>query len=185
MDSRTSDTASKSLQKPDARVEIMTEISLPDMNDLCDAAALAIDNGGGFGWLRRPERDSMENFWRGVIAMPLRHLLIARLDGVICGAAQIVMPPPNNEAQAHAVHLVSVFLAPWARGHGLARRLVERAEAKATSDGFKLVNLDVRETQQAAINLYESLGYQQYGLHPHYAEIDGTPIKGYYYFKAL
>lgn len=185
MDKLKPEAAQKQPPKADAKVEILTEISLPDMHDLCDAAFLAIENGGGFGWLRRPERDTMEKFWRGVITMPLRHLLVARLDGTICGAAQIVMPPPNNEAQAHAVHLISVFLAPWARGYGLARKLIERAEEKAKQDGFKVINLDVRETQQAAINLYESLGYQQCGLHPHYAEDEGKPVKGYYYYKTL
>ncbi|MAS86594.1 MAG: GNAT family N-acetyltransferase [Micavibrio sp.] len=172
-------------QMPEARVSLITEISKADMIDLCDATVTAIENGGGFGWVVVPERDVLERFWRGVLAMPQRHLFVARLDDVICGTAQLVLPPHNNEAQSHAVHLTSTFLTPWARGYGLAKKLVEAAERKAKQDHFKVINLDVRETQQEAINLFETQGYKQCGIHPFYAYVDEKPVKGYYYYKLL
>lgn len=181
----TSGSAEQTPKDPLTRVEVLTRLDLKDMNDLCDATTLAIENGGGFGWVEVPERDVMERFWQGVVAMPLRHLIVARLDDVICGTAQLILPPPNNEAQSHAVQLASVFVAPWARGYGLARKLIERAEERGLKDGYKVVNLDMRATQQAAINLCESMGYQQCGLNPHYAEINGEAIRGYYYYKSL
>ena len=76
-------------------------------------------------------------------------------------------------------------MTPWARGHGLARGLVEAVERAAIDDGFEVMNLDVRETQEAAITLYEGLGYQRWGSHPAYARVGGETIAGYFYTKRL
>jgi ribosomal protein S18 acetylase RimI-like enzyme len=48
-----------------------------------------------------------------------------------------------------------------------------------------VLNLDVRETQTAAIRLYESLGYTRWGVHPSYARVGGKTIRGFYYYKLL
>ena len=156
-----------------------------DLHDLCDAADDAIKAGGGFGWLEPPPRDVMERYWKGVLVVPERILFVCRLDGVICGSAQLVKPPRNNEAQAHAANLTTSFVAPWARGHGLARRLTLAVEEEARASGFRILNLDVRETQDAAITLYESLGYKRWGTHPFYALVKGRPLAGYFYAKSL
>jgi len=172
--------------KPIPSVEIVTEsLSVGDLNDLCDATESAIDAGGGFGWVHLPNRNLLERFWQGVLAMPVRILFIARLDGVICGAAQLVRPPKNNEAQATSATLTGLFISPWARGQGLSRRLLDLVEKTALKDGYKVINLDVRDTQTAAITLYEATGYQLIGTHPHYAMIDKEYVAGRYYYKLL
>ena len=73
-------------------------------------------------------------------------------------------PPRNNEAQAFAAHLMHSFIAPYARGHGLARMLTLGVEERARELGYHVLNLDVRETQEAAIRLYESLGFIRWGV---------------------
>lgn len=170
---------------PDVRVEEIRALSITDLNDLCDATDEAIKAGGGFGWLDLPARDILERYWQGVVTMPSRILFAGRLDGTIAGTAQLVLPPRNNEAQQFAVNLTTNFVAPWARGHGLARMLLNTVEAKAKAEGFSVINLDLRETQEMAIQLYESAGYIHIGTHPYYAEVDGHPIAGRYYYKAL
>lgn len=171
---------------PAPTVELVEgELTPADLNDLCDATDAAIEGGGGFGWVELPSREVLERHWQGVITMPARMLFVARLDGVICGTCQLVKPPKNNEAQAHAVLLKTNFVAPWARGHGLATMLIEEAEKAAKAEGFSVINLDVRETMDSAITLYESLGFERIGEHPHYAEVNGETIRGFYYFKAL
>jgi len=171
--------------KPVISVEHVTDLSPADLNDLCDATDEAIEAGGGFGWVRLPAREILERYWEGVMTMPSRVLFVARLDGVICGTVQLVTPPRNNEAQSFAVALTTNFLAPWARKHGLARMMLEEAEKKARSGGFAVINLDVRETQEDAIKLYESLGYVHCGTHPYYARVDGKIIQGRYYYKVI
>lgn len=170
---------------PQLSVEHVHALTPGDMNDLCDATDAAILGGGGFGWVKLPAREILERYWQGVIAMPSRLLFVARLDGVICGTAQLLLPARNNEAQNFAVTMTSVFVAPWARGHGLARMLVEAMENSARDDGFDVVHLDVRETQDAAIKLYETMGYTHFGTNPAYARVDGAIVPGRYYMKML
>lgn len=170
---------------PKAMVERLEAFAGTDLDDLCDAAEDAIEAGGGFGWIAAPPRHIMEAYWRGVLLVPERRLFVARLDGTICGSAQLARPPRNNEAQAFAAQLTSNFIAPWARGHGLARRIVLTVEEAARAAGFAILNLDVRSTQEAAIQLYETLGYVRWGTHPAYARVEGRTIPGYFYFKRL
>jgi len=171
--------------QPSATVERLDALNAVDLNDLCDAAEAAIRDGGGFGWLTPPNRHTLEAYWNGVILIPQRDLFVGRLDGVIAGSCQIQRPPRNNEAQSFACNLTTNFVAPWARGHGLARKLTEIAEDHAREAGFQVLNLDVRETQRAAIRLYETLGYVKFGEHPHYARAGGRAIKGLFYYKLL
>lgn len=172
-------------EKPELSVARVDALTPADLDDLCDATDAAIEAGGGFGWVKPPVRSVLERYWQGVLAMPLRILLIARLDGAICGTAQLLRPPANNEAQSFAVQLTGTFVAPWARGHGLARMLIDAAEDVARKEGFSVINLDVRETMERAISVYESAGYIRFGEHPYYACVDGQVLKGYYYTKMI
>ncbi len=171
--------------EPVPTVERLREFQAGDLNDLCDATDAAIEGGGGFGWVKLPARDILERYWQGVLVMPARELFVARLDGVICGTCQLVKPPVNNEAQSFAVQFTTNFVAPWARGHGLAKLLILEAEKYAKSEGFEVINLDLRETLVQAMTLYENLGYKRIGEHPYYAKVDGQVLKGYYYTKSI
>ncbi len=171
--------------RPDIRVEKIEAINSADLYDLCDAAEVAILQGGGFGWVNPPQRDVLEAYWYGVMLIPERDLFVGRLDGVIAGSCQILRPTRNNEAQCFACNLTTHFVAPWAREYGLSRQLVGLAESHAIDAGFQIINLDVRATQDAAIRLYTSLGYVRFGIHPHYARVDGQDIAGEFYFKRL
>jgi ribosomal protein S18 acetylase RimI-like enzyme len=171
--------------QPVPSVELVRDLSPGDLSDLCDATDAAIAGGGGFGWVKLPAREILERYWQGVVTMPARSLFVARLDGVICGTAQLIYPSRNNEAQSFAVSMMGVFVAPWARGHGLARMLVQAMEQSAREDGFGVIHLDVRETQDAAIRLYERMGYVLFGTNPVYARVEGQIIPGRYYYKIL
>ena len=164
---------------------IKEQFSQADLNDLCDATDAAIEGGGGFGWVELPARDTLEAYWRGVITAPTRQLFVARLDGVICGTTQIVLPPKNNEAQGHSVQLTTNFVAPWARGYGLAKMLLEEVEKHCLNEGYAVINLDVRETMDSAISLYEQMGYIEFGTHPYSVRAKGETIKSKYYYKVI
>ncbi|MGH6959715.1 MAG: GNAT family N-acetyltransferase, partial [Dongiaceae bacterium] len=144
-----------------------------------------IKAGGGFGWLTAPPRGVMESYWRGLLLIPDRMVFVGRLDGTIAGTAQLARPARNNEAQGHGAQMTTHFVAPWARGHGLARAITLAVEAAARSAGASVLNLDVRETQGAAIQLYQSLGYRHWGSHPRYARVGGLWVGGLYFWKDL
>jgi len=166
-------------------LERLTGFHGPDLHDLCDAAEAAIQHGGGFGWLTPPPRQTMEAYWQGVLLVPERELYVGRLDGTIAGSAQLVRPPRNNEAQSLTGTLTTFFVAPWARGHGLAPALVASIEEAARGNGLRVLNLDVRETQARAIEVVEEAGFVRWGTHPHYAWVNEAWVTGYYYYKDL
>ena len=172
--------------EPSIGVEHVEEqLSSADLNDLCDATDAAIESGGGFGWVELPARDTLEAYWKGVITAPTRQLFVARLDGVICGTTQLVLPPKNNEAQGHTVHLTTNFVTPWARGYGLAKMLLEEVEKHSVDEGYAVINLDVRETMEQAIALYETMGYEEFGTHPYSVRAKGETITSKYYYKVI
>jgi ribosomal protein S18 acetylase RimI-like enzyme len=156
-----------------------------DLHALAEAATAAILDGGGFGWVRPPKAAVLAQYFRGVLLVPERELVVGRVDGVICGAAELLKPSRNNEAQSFAAGMMMNFVAPYARGNGLARLMVQRTEERARALGFHVLNLDVRETQTAAIALYESLGFVRWGTHPAYARVKGSVIAGHFYTKRL
>jgi ribosomal protein S18 acetylase RimI-like enzyme len=166
-------------------VERVGAITDEDLAALCEAADAAIIDGGGFGWVTPPGRVSLERYFRGLLLVPERELFVSRLDGVVVGSVQLVRPPRNNEAQAFAATLTHSFIAPYARGHGLARMMTLRVEEGARALGYYVLNLDVRQTQVAAIALYESLGYVLWGEHPAYARVAGRTVRGSFYYKLL
>jgi hypothetical protein len=164
------------------KVERLTRYSGTDLDDLCEATESAIVEGGGFGWLKPPPRQVLENYWKGVLLVPERRLVVGRLDGMICGSAQLSRSPRNNEASDAARHQ-RVCRAPGpATGSG---RTSAKSGALARELGLVVLNLDLRDTQRAAIHLYETLGYRRWGTHPFYALVEGGFVPGHYYYKRL
>jgi ribosomal protein S18 acetylase RimI-like enzyme len=160
------------------RIERFTD---DDVNAIAEAATAAILDGGGFGWLKPPKISALEQYFRGVPLVPEREIIAGRMDGVIYGAVILV----NNEAQLFAASIVQNFVAPYARGHGLSRLLLEKAEERARAMNYQILNLDVRETQTAAISMYEKAGFIRWGTHPAYARVRGATVQGHYYYKRL
>lgn len=91
-----------------------------------------------------------------------RHLLRSA-SATIClaqGAGQtlgaVVLLTRRNSRRAR---IYSVVVSPAARGQGLGKRLVQRAEREAQRLGYVGVSLEVRHDNQAARALYAALGY--------------------------
>lgn len=166
-------------------VERVDMLDPHDLADLCEATNAAIVEGGGFGWVEAQSRSALERHFRGVMLVPEREFFIARLDGQVVGSAQMVRPPRNNEAQGFTAQFTHAFIAPYARGFGLARLLVRRVEERAAAIGIRVLNLDVRATQDTAITLFERLGYVRWGTHPAYARVGGETVAGYFYYRLI
>src|SRR3546814_13590110 len=69
--------------------------------------------------------------------------------------------------------IYSVVVSPAARGQGLGRRLVQRAEGEARQLGYIGVSLEVRQDNQPARALYAALRYTVLAELPGYYE-DGA-----------
>lgn len=67
----------------------------------------------------------------------------------------------------HKGMIFGIYVTPEARGKGISRKLLTQALALAESvPGLLQVNLSVNANKQAAISLYESLGFQTFGREP-------------------
>jgi len=172
-------------KKVNISVELLTTINNIDLADLCNITEQAITAGGGFGWLNAPTRDVLKKYWKGLVLIENRKLIVGRLNEAIAGTLQLIFQPPNNQAQQNIFNVSSHFVAPWARGHGLAKKMIDKAEIIGIESGANCAQLDVRETQDAAIQLFKSKGYIRWGVNPNYAQVNGKNIKGYYYYKKL
>jgi ribosomal protein S18 acetylase RimI-like enzyme len=171
--------------EPETRIERLDEIGEADLENLCDATNEAIIDGEGFGWLAPPPRHMLEAFWRGVLLVPERAVFVARMDSIIVGSIQLVRSPANNQSGAFAASIVTFFIAPWARGHGLARGLLNEAIDLARRQGSRVIDLDVRADRKAAISLFEAAGFERWGEKPKYAMVDRKYVPGYFYSLTL
>ncbi len=177
----------KSLAKENMNivVESLNTISETDLADLCNITEQAIKAGCGFGWLTIPHIEVLKKYWNGLVLIKSNILIVGRLNGSIAGASQISFNPPNNEAQKNISKIQSHFVAPWARGYGLAKAMIDLAIEISKENNTKSIQLDIRETQSAAIKLFENKGFSKWGENPSYAFINGNKIKGLYYYKDL
>ncbi len=166
-------------------VEKITGFKGSDLEDLCRATEDAIRDGIGFNWVTPPLRETLEAYWKGVLVVPQRTLLGGRLDGTLVGSIQLVRPSRNKETSAFACEVEAHFIAPWARGHGLAKAMLEAAEREAAKDGFAIIRLSVRETQERALAIYREAGYKEWGRLPYYEYVNAQMVAGYFFYKKL
>ena len=98
---------------------------------------------------------------------------VATLDHSIVGHVLVTEPSLKNAAvetwasqqHGHAdsiAIMARLFVDAGARGHGLGQRLTAAATAWATQNGRRLV-LDVLDKDQAAMRMYERLGWRRFG----------------------
>ncbi|MFM9890158.1 MAG: N-acetyltransferase family protein [Rickettsiales bacterium] len=170
---------------PKLLVEKKAALSAPELNELCVATEDAIRDGIGFNWMAPPLRETLESYWGGVMMVPSRTLFVGKLDGVIAASVQLLRPSKTKETSAFAANVEAHFVAPWARGHGLAPQLLEAAEREAAKDGFSVVNLSVRETQARALEVYRSHGYVEWGTMPYYEFVNASMVSGHFFYKKL
>ena len=169
----------------DTEVENLEKFSDLDLADLCNVTEQAIKAGGGFGWISVPQRNLLKKYWNGLILINYKKIIVGRLNGAIAGALQLSFQPQNNEAQKNIVIIQSHFLAPWARGYGLGKKMIDYVINYSKENNVKCLQLDIRETQKAAIQLFKSKGFIKWGENPYYAFVNGYFIKGLYFYKNI
>lgn len=86
------------------------------------------------------------------LTAPLGAFLVARFDGLPIGCVSL----RSNDGFAEIKRL---WVAPSARGLGLARRLLDSAEDTARTLGYTLLRLDTNSVLHEAITLYRRTGW--------------------------
>ena len=95
------------------------------------------------------------------ITHPRSVCLVAISSNVILG--HIIMEQVLDEG-----HIFNIAVAEQARRQGIGRRLLDEVISKAKSLGIKTLTLEVRSQNQAAISLYENLGFKTCGRRKNY-----------------
>lgn len=93
------------------------------------------------------------------LAFPVVALVDGRVAGYLCLMSLF------EEAQ-----VMNIAVAPEQRGRGVGRRLMEHAIAAAREKGAENLVLEVRQSNAAAIALYEQFGFVRYFVRKGYYE---------------
>jgi putative acetyltransferase len=89
----------------------------------------------------------------GPYQSPTGALLVALLDGVICGCVAI------RRLGESTAEMKRLYVKPRCRGTGMGKQLAEAAIAEARRLGYSEVKLDTLPAMDAAMGLYRSLGF--------------------------
>ena len=87
---------------------------------MCNITEQAIKAGGGFGWLKVPPREVLNKYWKGLVVVQNRILIVGRLNEAIAGTLQLAF---SQRIMRHKkiINISSHFVAPWARVYGLLK----------------------------------------------------------------
>ena len=149
--------------------ELSAEQATTAMEELADVLHACVLEGASVGFILPFEREAALQFWRKLLPSfqaGARRLLVARREGRIVGTVQLLLDMPANGR--HRAEIAKMLVHPSARRQGLARALMEAAEALARRHERTLLLLDT-VTGNPAETLYRSLGFQVAGVVPGYA----------------
>jgi L-amino acid N-acyltransferase YncA len=86
-------------------------------------------------------------------------------DGRLVGIA--TLRREERVRSAHKAFLFGMYVLPEHRREGVGRALLEAVIRRAEGVGIRQVNLTVNSKNSAAVLLYESCGFEQFGLERH------------------
>ncbi len=108
-----------------------------------------------------------DSWWLNRIADPAD---LSFVWGAFAGQALVGTVSLEFSARAKTRHkalVVAMFVHENFRGQGLARQLMQSAVAHAMArQGLRVLQLEVTQGNAAAEQLYQSLGFQPYGVEP-------------------
>ena len=128
--------------------------------------------GGAIGWLTVAPRAETDAWLAGMIAD------VAAGDGALCtawqGGQMVAMGGWRRDELSylhHLAELVKIMVHPAARGQRLGRIVSEALLGHASRVGIETVHLAVRGNNHLAIELYQDLGFTEWGRLPNVLEI--------------
>lgn len=105
-------------------------------------------------------------------------------DGALVGVVGLVRQ--EGEKMEHRAILWGMYVAPVARGKGIGKSLIsECLERAAKVAGLAQVHLSVVTSNQAAVELYKTFGFQIYGTDPGVLKVGATLFDEYLMVKYL
>ena len=165
-------------------------LSPPELREQLDALAAVlhdcVEGGASVGYMAPFSHEDALAAFAGFASdaeQGRRLILAAFADSELVGTAQVILDLMPN--QPHRGEVAKVLVRRPARGRGVARRLMKRAEEEARAEGKTLLVLDAVTGGDAA-RLYDRLGWTTVGVVPNFALYpDGRPCDTTYFWKSL
>ena len=85
------------------------------------------------------------------------------LDGALIGMSGLHRE--SGVKRRHRGEIWGVYVVPEARGHGVARQMIEHLIAKAKELGIEQLQISTNVTNQMTIAFYETMGFKAWGVH--------------------
>ncbi|MEY9782818.1 GNAT family N-acetyltransferase [Sinorhizobium fredii] len=172
---------------PDVTIRVLTEEETrAALTALAEVLSDCVEGGASVGFMQPFGPEDAVPFWESVAAAVGRDetvLVVAEVDGRAVGTVQLgVATMPN---QPHRADIKKLLVHRDARGLGLARGLMELAEAEARKRGRRVLVLDTA-TGEPAEAIYERFGWLRAGVVPDYALMpDGRYCATTFFYKHL
>lgn len=125
--------------------------------------------------------EEARRYWLNVLDGDTK-LWVAKIQNEIVGTVQLQLcNKPNGR---HRAEIAKLMASPQHRRSGIGRGLMQIAEEAALLDQRSLLVLDTRQGDPSNL-LYQSLGYEQAGMIPSYAQsANGQLHATVFYFKS-
>jgi ribosomal protein S18 acetylase RimI-like enzyme len=142
---------------------------------LADATALFREHvlaGAALGWVEPPPRAEVEDLLVGVVRGFRAGggcLVLAHQRGILAGLGYWT----RYSRPTHRPHadLEKLATDPRHQHQGIGREVTERLIAEARSSEVEQLTLDLRADNLAALRLYSSLGFSEYGRLPEFVAV--------------
>jgi len=131
-----------------------------------------VELGGAVGYLRPPAREETDPWVTSTLAAVRdgeARLALATVDGT--AQALGLWQRSNETVFRHSAEVRKVMAHPAARGLGLGRLVVAGLVEDAREAGIETLTLRVRANNHGAIELYEGLGFREWGRLPNAIEV--------------
>jgi ribosomal protein S18 acetylase RimI-like enzyme len=115
----------------------------------------------------------MEEIAEFLATEPGRAVFGAVIDDRLVG--MVVVGRESRPRLSHKGYIRSMYVAPTLRGKGVGKRLLSEALAfAATMKGVRQLMLVVTADNPAAVALYESMGFESFGVEPAAFQVGGV-----------
>lgn len=153
---------------------------------LGDVLADCVEGGASVGFMASLSAEEARAYYETVceeVDAGRRVLLAAFAADQLVGTVQLIVAMLPNAL--HRGEIAKLLVRRSARGRGVARELMARAESEARAAGKTLLVLDTA-TGSEAERLYDTLGWTRVGTVPGWALYpDGAPCATTMFFKSL
>jgi len=159
------------IQSPQSSTEGVSELSFLPMTVADLDSVLSIESVSHIHpWTKGNFSDSLAaGHWAYCVRPQLADVVKGSyLDPEILWAYCILFPAVDE------LHLLNITVSPKLRRLGIGVKIMNAIEGVAAQQNMPRIILEVRPSNEAALKLYLSLGYEQIGLRKNYYPADAT-----------